>query len=382
MKVCGIIVAAGAGKRLGAEQNKVLLPLLGQPLFLYTVRALRPFCDHLILVIRQEEQEQFADLLNKHGVAVDQMVPGGQERRHSVENALKAMPEGLDIVLVQDGARPFASPGIIKGVIAAARKQGAAVPAIPVRDTLRRQEKDRTATVPREGLYQVQTPQGFQTDLLKRAYQEHPEAATDDAGLVERLGLPVALVPGEARNLKITHPEDMEMAQQLLGSTLRLGTGYDIHRLAAGRDLVLCGVVIPHHQGLLGHSDADAPLHALMDALFGACALPDIGQHFPDTDPTYKGASSLKLLEDTRHILAGHGFLPWQVDITILAQRPKLAPYVLQMRQNIASALQLPLNQVSVKATTNEALDAVGREEGIAAQAVASVLTLGEPAAE
>lgn len=382
MKVCGIVVAAGAGKRLGADQNKVLLPLMGRPLFLYALMALRPLCHHLILVTRADERAAFEALLQEHRLQVDQLVPGGRERRDSVENALTAMPAGCDIVLVQDGARPFLSQDLVRRVIDAARADGAAVPAIPVRDTLRKAENGATATVSREGLYQVQTPQGFQTALLKRAYREHPEAATDDAGLVERLGHPVTLVPGDARNLKITHPEDFTMAQQLLAGSLRLGTGYDIHRLVPGRHLVLGGVLIPHPLGLLGHSDADAPLHALMDALLGACALGDIGQHFPDSDLKYKGASSLQLLAETRGILARHGFLPQQADLTILAQRPRLAPYIPQMRQNIAGALGLPLPRVSVKATTTEGLDAVGREEAIAAQAAVTVLAVDDASFE
>ena len=377
MKACGIIVAAGAGRRLGAAQNKALLPLLGRPLFAYAVQALRPFCHHLILVTRPDEKAAFEALIQEQGLQVDQLAPGGRERRHSVENALALVPPGCDLVLVQDGARPFASPGLIERVLKAARESGAAVPAVPVRDTLRKMEGDTTRTVPREGLYQVQTPQGFHTALLQQAYHQHPEAATDDAGLVERLGLPVTLVPGEARNLKITHPEDFTMAQQLLGSSLRFGTGYDIHRLVPDRDLVLGGVLVPHALGLLGHSDADAPLHALMDALLGACALGDIGRHFPDTDPRYKGASSLMLLEETRRMLASHGFLPHQVDLTILAQQPKLAPHIPKMRKTIAKALGLPLSRVSVKASTMEGLDAVGRQEGIAAQAMAVVLQLG-----
>lgn len=378
MKVAGIIVAAGAGTRLGAARNKVLLPLLGQPVFIHAARAMRPLCDQLILVTRADEAAEFDRLLTAHHLHVDAMVPGGAERRHSVENALAALEADIDIVLVHDGARPLASPAVIARVIQAAAKTGAAVPAIPVRDTLRKQIDGLTQTVPREGLFQVQTPQGFKADLLQRAYRESAEALTDDAGLVERLGHPVTLVEGDARNFKITHQEDLMMAQQLLSSSMRVGMGYDTHRLVEGRDLVLGGVVIPHTKGLLGHSDADAALHALMDALLGACALGDIGRHFPDTDEQYRGANSLDLLAETRKTMARHGFVPHQCDITILAQKPKLAPHIPGMRANIAEALQIPLSQVSVKATTNEGLDAVGREEGISAHAIALVLQTGE----
>ncbi|NLX83043.1 MAG: 2-C-methyl-D-erythritol 4-phosphate cytidylyltransferase [Clostridiales bacterium] len=376
--MAGIIVAAGSGTRLGAQRNKVLLPLLGQPIFIHAVRALRAQCDELILVTRADEAAEFEGLLKAHHLVVDKMVPGGTERRFSVENALMEVQEDIDIVLVHDGARPLASPAMIERVIHAAAKSGAAVPAIPVRDTLRRQMDGVTETVSREGLYQVQTPQGFQAGLIRRAYQNSDESASDDAGLVERLGHPVLLVAGDARNLKITHQEDILMAQQLLNASIQMGMGIDAHRLVEGRDLVLGGVTIPHAKGLLGHSDADAALHALMDALLGACALGDIGQHFPDTDAQFKGANSLFLLRETRKIMAAQGFVPHQCDITILAQKPRLAPYLPQMRAHIAGALQLPLAQVSVKATTTEGLDAVGREEGIFAQAIALVYNLAE----
>lgn len=378
MKVAGIIVAAGAGTRLGAARNKVLLPLMGQPVFIHAARAMRALCDQLILVTRADEAAEFDSLLVAQHLHVDAMVQGGAERRHSVENALAALQEDIGIVLVHDGARPLASPALMKRVIQEAAGSGAAVPAIPVRDTLRKQADGLTQTVPREGLYQVQTPQGFKADLLRRAYRESAEALTDDAGLVERLGHHVTLVAGDARNVKITHPEDLVMAQQLLSASMRVGMGYDTHRLVEGRDLVLGGVVIPHTKGLLGHSDADAALHALMDALLGACALGDIGQHFPDTAAQYQGADSLDLLDETRNIMARHGFLPHQCDLTILAQKPKLAPHIPGMRANIAQALQIPVYQVSVKATTNEGLDAVGREEGISAHAIALVLQTGE----
>ena len=213
MKVAGIIVAAGAGTRLGAARNKVLLPLLGQPVFIHAARAMRPLCDQLILVTRADEAAEFDRLLTAHHLHVDAMVPGGAERRHSVENALAALGEDIDIVLVHDGARPLASPALIARVIQAAAKT--------VRDTLRKQIDGLTQTVPREGLFQVQTPQGFKADLLQRAYRESAEALTDDAGLVERLGHPVTLVEGDARNFKITHQEDLMMAQQLLSSSSR-----------------------------------------------------------------------------------------------------------------------------------------------------------------
>lgn len=376
MDICGIIVAAGAGRRLGADRNKTLLPLGGQPLFLYAVKALRPFCSHLILVVQEAERAAFKRALAEHHVAVDAIAQGGRERRHSVENALGLVPEGAQVVLVHDAARPFPAPQMIEAVILAATADGAAIPALPVSDTLRRDEGGSTVPFPREGLHSVQTPQGFLRELLLKAYRASDEAASDDAGLVSRLGHPVTLVAGDARNIKITQQEDLVMAEGMLAGGVRVGTGFDTHRLVPGRDLVLGGVTIPHPTGLLGHSDADAALHALMDALLGACALGDIGRHFPDSDPQYKGASSLKLLEQTGRILRKQGFEPWQCDLTIIAQQPKLAPYMEQMRVHIAAALQVPLSRVSVKASTTEGLGFEGRGEGISAQASALVRTL------
>lgn len=374
MSVYGILVAAGSGSRLGAETNKILLPLGGEALFCHALRALRQVSDGVILVIRPEDEQAVREAMRLSGLSAEQLVYGGEQRRHSVENALARLPASADLVLVHDAARPFAGPALMERVIKAARETGAAVPALPVTDTLKKGEGGLvTGAQPREGLYAVQTPQGFARDVLIRAYQECPKALTDDAGLVERLGLPVALVPGHRSNLKITLPEDFIMAEQMLGQGLRVGLGYDVHRLVAGRPLVLGGVTIPYEKGLLGHSDADAVLHALTDALLGACALGDIGQHFPDSDPAYKGISSLILLEKAVALMGEKGFVPAQCDITIQAQRPRLAPYLPQMRETIAKALNLTEDKVGLKATTTEGLGFVGREEGIAAQAVVMV---------
>ena len=374
MSAWGILVAAGSGSRLGAEKNKILLPLGGQALFLHGLRALKRACAGVVMVIRPEDEAEIRRAMDRAGVQAERLVYGGRERRHSVEMALEALPEEAELVLVHDAARPFAGDALIREVIRAAESAGAAVPAMPVTDTLKKEERGIVAgTVPREGLWAVQTPQGFRRELLARAYRECPDALTDDAGLVERLGWPVALVPGSRRNIKITLPEDFAMAEQMLGNGTRVGMGYDVHRLAEGRPLILGGVAIPHGKGLLGHSDADAALHALIDALLGACALGDIGRHFPDSDPQYKGISSLLLLEKTAGILRDKGFRPLQCDLTIQAQRPRLAPYIPRMQTNIAAALGIAPDQVGIKATTTEGLGFVGREEGIAAQAAAVV---------
>lgn len=373
MKACGIIVAGGSGSRLKASKNKVLLPLLGKPLFLYAVQALLPFCEQVILVTKEEERAEFETILRAHGVFNVTFAPGGAQRRNSVENALKLVGEGVDLVLIHDAARPFPGKDMIQALLDKAAQTGAAIPAVPVTDTLRRTEGERSETISRENLFAVQTPQVFSLNLIKKAYAASPEVTTDDAGLVEKLGHPVALVEGESTNIKITVAEDLAMAEQSMLFGVRVGTGYDVHRLVEGRELILCGVNVPHSLGLLGHSDADVALHALTDALLGACALGDIGSHFPDSKAEYKGVSSLLLLKETARIMLENGFVPWQVDVTLLAQKPKLAPFIPQMRQTIADALNLPLSRVSVKATTTEGLGFEGREEGVSAQAVAMV---------
>ncbi|MDI9519838.1 MAG: 2-C-methyl-D-erythritol 4-phosphate cytidylyltransferase [Bacillota bacterium] len=373
MKVCAVIVAAGSATRLNAGKNKALLPLMGQPLFLYAVRALKPFCGQVILVTKEEERAEFEAVLFENSITGIDFANGGAQRRHSVENALNLVSNDMDLVLVHDAARPLISKRVIQEVIQAAGEFGAAIPALAVVDTLRRMADGHSQTVSRDDLFSVQTPQGFQTDLIRRAYQHSDAVTTDDAGLVEKLGHQVHLVKGDPRNIKITLQEDFTLAEQYLTSTIRMGTGFDTHRLVEGRDLILCGVSIPHSMGLLGHSDADVALHALTDALLGACALGDIGKHFPDTKPEHKGVSSLFLLQEAARIMAENGFFPWQCDLTILAQKPKLAPYILMMRENIAQALSLPVSRVSVKATTTEGLGFEGREEGISAQAAAMV---------
>jgi 2-C-methyl-D-erythritol 4-phosphate cytidylyltransferase/2-C-methyl-D-erythritol 2,4-cyclodiphosphate synthase len=373
VKTCGIVVAGGMGSRLALGTNKALLPLCGEAVFLHALRRLRPFCEFIILVTREEEREHFRAALETSGVAADAFAPAGAQRRHSVENALALVPEDMEIVLVHDAARPFPPGALIREVVDVAKSKGAAVPAVRVADTLRRETDGMSEAVSRDNLYRVQTPQGFRRDVLAKAYADAPDALTDDAGLVEKSGHPITLTRGDAMNFKITDRGDWELAQAVAGSDIRVGTGYDAHRLVPGRALVLCGVDIPFELGLLGHSDADVALHALMDALLGAAALGDIGAHFPDSDGAYRDISSLTLLEKTRDVLQENGFAPLQADITVIAQRPKLAPWREQMRENAARALRLPVAQISVKATTTEGMGFEGEGIGISAQAVATI---------
>ncbi|SDF85619.1 2-C-methyl-D-erythritol 2,4-cyclodiphosphate synthase [Sporolituus thermophilus DSM 23256] len=382
--VTAIIAAAGQGRRMGAGSNKVLLTLAGIPLVVRTVRQLAacPQIEEIIIVSGPEEMGEMHSLVSAMGLTQKwQVVAGGSERQYSVANALAAVSGKAEIIVVHDGARPLADQTAIENVIAAAREYGAAVVAVPVKDTIKVADANGfVATTPdRKKLWAVQTPQAFQAAILRQAYAQalaEGFLGTDDASLVERLGMPVKLVTGSYRNLKITTPEDMVIAAALLEGerTMRVGIGYDVHRLVAGRNLILGGVEIPYEYGLEGHSDADVLLHAIKDALLGAAALGDIGRHFPDTDPRYKGASSLKLLARVKEILAEKGYEAGNVDATVIAQKPKLAPYIAQMNANIAAVLGIDVDRVNVKATTTEGLGFTGRGEGIAAQAVATVV--------
>jgi 2-C-methyl-D-erythritol 4-phosphate cytidylyltransferase/2-C-methyl-D-erythritol 2,4-cyclodiphosphate synthase len=311
---------------------------------------------------------------------------GGATRQATVRNALAHLPDGVRLVAVHDAARPLVSPALLERLVATAVQHGTAVPALPVQDTLKRSEDGRTvqATVPREGLYRVQTPQVFRADWLinahRRAAEESFEQATDDAQLLERAGYPVYLVDGDPRNLKLTTPDDLSLLRLYMGegALTRTGIGYDIHQLTEGRTLMLGGVAIEYPYGLQGHSDADVVLHAICDALLGAAALGDIGQHFPNSDPRWKDAPSLTLLQHVRALLTQHGWQPLHVDAMALAEAPKLAPYIPEMRARIAHALGILPEQVSIKATTNEGMDAVGARRAIACYAVATIYPVNE----
>lgn len=333
----------------------------------------------IILVVAAEEMERARRLIAAGPPRVtEKVVPGGAERRDSVWQGLREVSAGTDIVLVHDAARPFISHRVIDACIAAVRRHGAAVVARPLADTVKRAtpEGDVKATLARDRLWGAQTPQGFRYRLLFDAYQRavaEDWPVTDDAGVVERAGHRVHLVEGEVVNFKITCPEDLALAERLVCSSPRIGIGYDVHRLAPERPLVLGGVTIPHETGLLGHSDADVLTHAIMDALLGAAALGDIGRHFPDTDPQFHGISSMRLLNRVTGLVRDAGFVPVNVDAVIVAQAPKLAPYLEEMRGQLAAALCLPRGGVSVKATTTEGLGFTGTREGIAAYATACV---------
>lgn len=338
----------------------------------------------IVLVVAADDMER-AQALIADGPAriTEKVVLGGAERRDSVWRGLQELAAGTDIVLIHDAARPFVSPRVIDACIDAVRRYGAAVVARPLVDTLKRAtaDGDIAATVDRRALWGAQTPQGFRVDLLHATYAraiDEDWPATDDAAIVERAGHRVHLVEGEAMNFKITQPEDLALAARLLTGPPRTGIGYDVHRLVPGRALVLGGVTVPFTHGLLGHSDADVLTHAIMDALLGAAALGDIGRHFPDTDARYHGVSSIALLADVHTLLTATGFVPGNIDAVLVAQAPKVAPFVPEMRAKLAGALHLRVEQVSVKATTTEGLGFTGDGTGMAAYATASVLPIAD----
>ena len=369
--VTAIIVAAGASRRMGFDKLSYRLPdgrtVLETSCALF---AAHPAVDELVLVAggNRPQCEAIAAACPKPCTVVQ----GGATRADSVRSGLAAAKGQL--VAIHDAARPFASAEIITAALQAAAESGAAAPAVPVKDTIKIADQDGkvVATPDRAMLYAVQTPQCFDRALYLQALEavsgEKASLVTDDCSLFELVGLPVTLTAGDYANLKITTKEDLQKEK-----TMRIGHGYDVHRLVEDRKLILGGVEVPYEKGLLGHSDADVLLHAVIDAVLGAAALGDIGQHFPDTDPAYKGADSLALTREVAKIIAAHGYKVGNIDATILCQRPKLAPHIPAMRQNIADAFGLPLDAVSVKATTEEHLGFTGEGLGIAAHAVALI---------
>lgn len=366
-RVIAIIVAAGRGKRLGSSLPKQFLKVRGRTILEMSVEAFEQnkYVDE-IFVAANADYCELTEKLCRGFSKLKKIVAGGAERQDSVRAALDCLRGENGVVLVHDAARPFVSEAVINAVIEGTADFGAAIPTVPAKDTIRQVDGTGSRTLQRETLACVQTPQGFRISLLKHAFEKAQAEGflgTDDASLVERMGINISMVQGEDANRKITTREDLE-------TEMRIGTGYDVHRLVEGRPLVLCGEQIPYEKGLLGHSDADVALHALMDAMLGAAGLGDIGKHFPDTDERYRGISSMKLLQKTAELLREAGYFLGNADITIIAQRPKIAGYIPKMRANIAEIMNCDENKINIKGTTTEKLGFVGREEGIASEAV------------
>lgn len=377
-----VIVAAGKSTRMGGGTSKVLEDLGGKPVLLcsFMTLAQSPWVGELCVVCREEDLDQVRELLvgkTRKPVAV---VPGGQERQDSVLQGVEALSPELPYLLIHDGARPFVAPEMVEAVCKDAVAYGAATAAVPSKDTCKLSNGQGfvESTPPRERLMAIQTPQAFEREMYLYALRKAQSAGvsyTDDCQLIEAAGGRVRLTLGDYKNIKLTTPEDRVTARAYLGEqkeekTMRIGSGYDVHRLVEGRKLILGGVDVPYERGLLGHSDADVLAHAITDALLGAAALGDIGKLFPDNDPQYEGADSLALLGRVRALLGEKGYSIGNIDATVIAQRPKLAPHIPQMRENLAKACGIALPQVSVKATTEEGLGFTGSGDGIAASAV------------
>ena len=395
MQVSAIIAAGGRGRRLGAGVPKQSLELGGRPMLQWSVDALLASgrVHEVVVAVPAEWLAAPPSYLVRDGV---RLVAGGERRQDSVANAFDAVSAASDVVLIHDAARPFVSAAMIGEAVAAASESGAAIVAVPASDTIKWSPStpdDATAaartverTLPRESVYLAQTPQAFRRDVLRDAVAlgRRGVEATDEALLAERAGHTVRLVAGSRRNLKVTTPEDLVMAEALWNADsnataagasrdagLRIGSGYDLHRLVDGRALILGGVVIPFERGLAGHSDADALCHAVTDAVLGAASMGDIGQHFPDTDGQWRGASSVDLLRRAVAMVGERGYRVVNVDATVVAERPKLGPFRPAMAAGLAGALGVEPSAVSVKAKTNEGVDAAGRGEAIAVHAVA-----------
>lgn len=373
MTFAAIVVAAGSGSRAGGD--KQWRPLGGRPVVRWSVEALlRAGAEEVVVVIGADGQDRAAEALA--GLPGWQAVVGGAERADSVRAGLAALTGAADRpVLVHDAARPLLSAEVIGRLLEALPGADGAIAALPVSDTLKRGAERIDGTVDRSGLWRAQTPQAFRADRLIAAYAVWPEgsAPTDEAAVVEQDGGVVRLVQGDPRLMKLTYPEDFTMAEALIPRQTRVGQGFDAHRWGPGDSVWLCGVEIPHDQTLIGHSDADAGLHALTDAVLGAMGDGDIGDHFPPTDPKWKGAASDQFLIHAVERLTARGGRLVNVDVTLICERPKVKPHRQAMRERLAEILHLPLDAVSVKATTMEKMGFTGREEGLAASALATI---------
>lgn len=370
-KAGAIVVAAGSGSRLGGATAKQFLSLGGKPMLLWSVEAMLQ-CKNIatvVVVAPPGDEGRVRDLLPRHWHI--HVVAGGASRTESVRAGLDALEPVLPAhVLIHDAARPGLTPAVVDELVAALKTADAAAPALPLADALKSTANNAVRSVSRDNVVRVQTPQAFRWSVIRQAFEGANEAAVDDLALVEAAGAKVVLTPGRQELMKVTYPEDLAVAEKLIAApALRVGTGFDVHGFEPGDAVILCGVRIPHTKKLEGHSDADAGWHALTDAILGALALGDIGDHFPPSDPQWKGAASIKFLQHAVKLANDRGYRIANADITILAERPKIAPHREAMRAATAAAMNTPLDTVSVKATTTEKLGFVGREEGIAAQA-------------
>ncbi|WP_289217153.1 bifunctional 2-C-methyl-D-erythritol 4-phosphate cytidylyltransferase/2-C-methyl-D-erythritol 2,4-cyclodiphosphate synthase [Halobacillus campisalis] len=381
-----IILAAGQGKRMLAGQNKQFLMIHDVPLIIHTLTVFvqDTWCNEIVLVTNEQEHTQMKNLLKEHSLIQKvQLVNGGIERQDSVYEGLQAIKLKHQPVFIHDGARPFVKTEHLHELADLVDKKRAGLLAVPVTDTIKQKDNGRLNTLDRHTLWAAQTPQGFAYDLIKEAHNSAKDSGyygTDDASLVERLHYKVEIVEGSYDNIKLTTPEDLAKAESYVKqgetrkdankSMMRIGQGFDVHQFADNRPCIVGGITIPHDQGLLGHSDADVLLHTIADACLGAIGEGDIGRHFPDTDDSFKDADSGELLKKVWEFVTEQGYELGNLDCTVIAQAPKMAPYIEEIRQNIASLLESEPERINVKATTTEKLGFTGRKEGMASQAV------------
>ncbi len=376
-KTFALIVAAGRGHRFGGDIPKQYQLFRGVPLLRHALQALdgHPDIAGVVAVIHPDDRALFDAAAA--GIEILEPVSGGETRQQSVRNGLEALAKMLpDQVLIHDGARPLVAADLIERVLGALDAHDGAVPAIAVSDTLKRgADRKVESTVDRDGLWRVQTPQGFRFPAIMAAHRAAAgKELTDDSAVAELAGLDVALVEGSEENVKITRAEDLDMAtDQTENYEYRSGQGFDVHRFGPGDCVRLCGVDIPHDAGLAGHSDADVGLHALTDALLGAVGAGDIGEHFPPSDPQWRGAASSIFVEHAAQTVTGLGGTIVNVDLTLICELPKIGPHRQAMRKTVAELLDISIDRVGIKATTTERLGFTGRGEGIAAQALATV---------
>ena len=378
-KVAALVLAAGRGTRFGAEVPKQYRTLAGRPVLRHSLES---FCSHpaigaVCVLYHPDDAARYEAAVA--GLDLLAPVAGGSTRQDSAHRGLESLAEAApDYVLIHDAARPYIRAEDIDNLIQALQSHDGALLAMPLSDTLKREKDGCVAgTVPRTALWRAMTPQAFHYAAIRRIHQDYAgQEHTDDASLAEAAGLSVALVEGSAKTMKITREEDLEMMEALLNQAprrIRVGSGYDVHRFTEGDSIRLCGVDLAHNATLAGHSDADVGLHALTDALLGAFARGDIGQHFPPSDPQWRGADSAVFLQEAARLLRADGGRIDNVDVTLICERPKIGPHREAMRARIAELLELDIDEVSVKATTTEGLGFTGRQEGIAAQATATV---------
>ena len=369
MTTAAIIVAAGRGQRTGGGMPKQWRALGGRRVADWTIGRFRGLVDHIVLVLAQEDTTAWNEFSSSDLILAN----GGTDRASSVSNGLLALAgRGVEKVLIHDVVRPCVSSRVIKDVLAALDSHSAAAPGLAVSDALwMGGDSVVTGTLERSGLFAAQTPQGFLYDAITAAHAAHPGCAADDVEVARNFGIDVVIIPGDSDNLKITRPEDFARAERILGTDMevRLGNGYDVHRFGDGDHVILCGVKVPHDRGLQGHSDADVGMHAVTDAIYGGLAQGDIGQHFPPSDPQWKGTASEIFLRHAVELATQMGYRISNVDCTLVCEFPRIGPHRTAMREELARIMGLRTDQASIKATTSERLGFTGRSEGIASLA-------------